>query len=53
MKHLFIDYETYSETDIKSAGNYKYCEDENFQILLCGYIIFNEIISPSCFNRKI
>ena len=38
MKHLFIDFETYSETDIKSAGNYKYCEDENFQILLCGYM---------------
>ena len=38
MKHLFIDYETYSETDIKSAGNYKYCEDENFEILLCGYM---------------
>lgn len=38
MKHLFIDFETYSETDIESAGNYKYCEDENFQILLCGYM---------------
>ena len=38
MRHLFIDFETYSETDIKSAGNYKYCEDENFQILLCGYM---------------
>lgn len=38
MKHLFIDFETYSETDIKKAGNYKYCEDENFEILLCGYM---------------
>lgn len=38
MRHLFIDFETYSETDIKSAGNYKYCEDENFEILLCGYM---------------
>lgn len=38
MRHLFIDFETYSETDIKSAGNYKYCEDKNFEILLCGYM---------------
>lgn len=38
MKHLFIDFETYSETDIKSAGNYKYCEDPAFEILLCGYM---------------
>lgn len=37
MKHLFIDFETYSETDIKTAGNYKYCEDPEFEILLCGY----------------
>ena len=38
MRHLFIDFETYSETDIESAGNYKYCEDENFEILLCGFM---------------
>lgn len=38
MRHLFIDFETYSETDIKSAGNYRYCEDEKFEILLCGYM---------------
>ena len=37
MRHLFIDFETYSETDIKTAGNYKYCEDPEFEILLCGY----------------
>lgn len=38
MRHLFIDFETFSTTDIKKAGNYKYCEDENFEILLCGYM---------------
>ena len=38
MRHIFIDFETFSTTDIKSAGNYKYCEDENFEILLCGYM---------------
>ena len=37
MRHLFIDFETYSATDIKTAGNYKYCEDPEFEILLCGY----------------
>ena len=38
MRQIFIDLETFSTTDIKSAGNYKYCEDENFEILLCGYM---------------
>ncbi len=38
MKHLFIDFETYSGTDIKSAGNYKYCEDPTFEVLLCGFM---------------
>lgn len=37
MRHIFIDFETYSATDIKTAGNYKYCEDSEFEILLCGY----------------
>lgn len=38
MRNLFIDFETFSTTDIKTAGNYKYCEDPNFEILLCGYM---------------
>lgn len=38
MRYLFIDLETFSGTDIKTAGNYKYCEDPNFEILLCGYM---------------
>lgn len=38
MRNLFIDFETFSTIDIKSAGNYKYCEDPNFEILLCGYM---------------
>src|SRR5574343_1555129 len=38
MRNLFIDLETFSTTDIKTAGNYKYCEDPNFEILLCGYM---------------
>lgn len=42
MRYLFIDFETYSGTDIKAAGNYKYCEDSTFEILLCGYSFDNE-----------
>lgn len=42
MRYLFIDFETYSGTDIKSAGTYKYCEDSTFEILLCGYSFDNE-----------
>ena len=38
MKHLFIDFETYSDVDIKSSGNYKYSESDNFEIMLCGYM---------------
>lgn len=38
MQNLFVDFETFSTIDIKSAGNYKYCEDPNFEILLCGYM---------------
>ena len=38
MKHLFIDFETYSDVDIESSGNYKYSESDNFEIMLCGYM---------------
>lgn len=34
---LFVDTETYSATDIKSAGSYKYMEDPAFEILLLPY----------------
>lgn len=39
MRNLFIDFETYSDIDIKKAGNYKYCQSPNFEILLCGYAL--------------
>lgn len=34
MKSLAIDIETYSSVDLTQAGVYKYCEAEDFQILL-------------------
>lgn len=37
MQHLSIDIETYSSTDIKSSGAYKYAQSEDFEILLFAY----------------
>ena len=37
MKDIFLDIETFSETDLKSSGVYRYSEDSNFDILLFGY----------------
>ena len=34
---LFTDIETFSTTDIKSSGSYKYMEDTAFEILLLAY----------------
>lgn len=45
MKNLFIDFETFSKTDIKKAGSYKYMQDADFEILLCGYAFDNEEVT--------
>lgn len=37
MKNLSIDIETYSSIDIGKAGPYKYCESNDFEILLFAY----------------
>lgn len=39
MRTLSIDLETYSSVNLKAAGAYKYCESEDFEILLLGYSI--------------
>lgn len=39
MKNLSIDIETYSNTPLKTAGVYRYAEDESFEILLFGYSV--------------
>lgn len=36
-KRLYIDLETYSSADIKSAGLYKYVESPDFEIILLAY----------------
>lgn len=37
MKILFMDYETYSDVDIKKAGSYRYFATENFRPLLLSW----------------
>lgn len=43
MKDLFIDIETYSNTPIDN-GVYEYAADKDFQVLLFGYSIDNEMV---------
>lgn len=39
MDYLHIDIETYSTTDLKKSGVYKYAEDVNFEILLICFAL--------------
>lgn len=39
---LYIDIETYSETDLKTCGVYKYADDPAFEIQLLGYAYGDE-----------
>ncbi|WAX09054.1 hypothetical protein BT61P2_00031 [Bacteroides phage BT61P2] len=39
MKKIFIDFETYSDVNIKDGGMYKYTESSAFEILLIGYAV--------------
>lgn len=41
MKTLSLDYETYSEADIKSVGAFRYIDDDSFEVLLLAYA-FND-----------
>lgn len=41
MAKLFIDIETYSSTDLKVSGAYKYIESDDFEILIVGYALDN------------
>ena len=42
MRTLSIDIETYSATDLKSAGTYRYAEDKDFRVLLFAYAYDDE-----------
>ena len=41
-KYLVIDIETYSNTNLKESGLFKYVEDPDFSILLFGYVFNGE-----------
>ena len=41
-KTLSVDIETFSTTDLNSAGVYRYVEDPDFEILLLGYAFDDE-----------
>jgi len=39
MKFINIDLETFSSIDLKRCGVYRYCESEDFRVLLFGYSV--------------
>lgn len=50
MRHLFLDFETFSATDILSCGSYKYMEDPEFLILLMAYAYDDEPVKQLDFE---
>lgn len=42
MKNISIDIETYSDQNLAKTGVYRYCESENFEILLFAYSVDSE-----------
>ena len=50
-QELFIDIETYSGVDIRSAGLYPYVESDDFEVLLIAYAFGDEpvqVVEASC-----
>ena len=39
MHSLFIDIETFSSTNLAKSGVYRYCEADDFEVLLFGYSV--------------
>lgn len=42
MSYLFLDFETFSEADLKKVGSYAYAEHPTTEVLICTYAFDNE-----------
>lgn len=42
MSYLFLDFETFSEADLKKVGSYAYAEHPSTQVLICTYAFDDE-----------
>lgn len=42
MSYLFLDFETYSEADLKKVGSYAYAEHPTTEVLICTYAFNDE-----------
>ena len=51
MRDLFLDFETFSATDIITCGSYKYMEDPEFDILLMAYAYDDEEVQQLDFTN--
>lgn len=42
MSYLFLDFETFSEADLKKVGSYAYAEHQTTEVLICTYAFDDE-----------
>ena len=42
MSYLFLDFETFSEADLKKVGSYAYAEHPSTEVLICTYAFYDE-----------
>lgn len=42
MSYLYLDFETFSEADLKKVGSYAYAEHPTTEVLICTYAFYDE-----------